>query len=257
MPPYCKHRLALVADPSQLTFMSSYSIVLAPLAGLMAVDFFIVKKGKYDVYELYKPDGIYRYFGGWNWRSYTALLVAVALNLPGMINAIQPTVEIGNIYYLYMLSNVTGVSRSRVGCKQTHRSTTLIPTRISSQSHCIWCSTGSSPPTTAWSKSPSTMWRSITRRTVPRPSRAPPGDTTRRRRTTRWIRGWFRRARRTLRTLEEYSVAENKRLSLSRRAAVGCYGGNVGARGGARSVGVVHYAIASNLSRSLDAGGIS
>jgi NCS1 family nucleobase:cation symporter-1 len=99
--------------------MSSYSIVLAPLAGLMAVDFFIVKKGKYDVYELYKPDGIYRYFGGWNWRSYTALLVAVALNLPGMINAIQPTVEIGNIYYLYMLSNVTGVSQSRIGCRQS------------------------------------------------------------------------------------------------------------------------------------------
>jgi NCS1 family nucleobase:cation symporter-1 len=109
------------ADESQLTFMSSYSIVLAPLAGLMAVDFFIVKKGKYDVYELYKPDGIYRYFGGWNWRSYTALLVAVALNLPGMINAIQPTVEIGNIYYLYMLSNVTGVSRIGSAADSRHQ----------------------------------------------------------------------------------------------------------------------------------------
>jgi hypothetical protein len=37
--------------------MSSYSIVLAPIAAMMAVDFFFVKKRKYDIYELYRPDG--------------------------------------------------------------------------------------------------------------------------------------------------------------------------------------------------------
>ncbi|ORY34302.1 permease for cytosine/purines, uracil, thiamine, allantoin-domain-containing protein [Naematelia encephala] len=91
-----------------LTFMSSYSIVLAPIAALMAVDFFFVKKKKVDIYELYKPNGIYHFSKGWNWRSYIALAVAIAPNLPGMINAINSTVKIGNIKYIYMMSNITG-----------------------------------------------------------------------------------------------------------------------------------------------------
>jgi NCS1 family nucleobase:cation symporter-1 len=91
-----------------LTFMSSYSIVLAPVACLLTVDFFLVKGQKLNIYELYKPDGIYNFSKGWNWRSYVALAVAVAPNLPGMINAINPAIDIGNIKYIYMISNITG-----------------------------------------------------------------------------------------------------------------------------------------------------
>jgi NCS1 family nucleobase:cation symporter-1 len=74
--------------------MASYSIVLAPIAALMAFDFFIIKHGKIDIYELYKPHGIYRFSEGWNWRAYIALIVAVVPNLPGMINAIEPRVSL-------------------------------------------------------------------------------------------------------------------------------------------------------------------
>lgn len=88
--------------------MASYSIVLAPIAALMAVDFFLIKRQKLDIYELYRPDGIYRFTKGWNWRSYIALAVAIAVNLPGMINSINPKVTIGNIRYLYMISNISG-----------------------------------------------------------------------------------------------------------------------------------------------------
>ncbi|WWC58880.1 uncharacterized protein I303_101425 [Kwoniella dejecticola CBS 10117] len=91
-----------------ITFMASYSIVLAPIAVLMAIDFFVVKKKKIDIYELYRPKGIYRFSGGWNWRAYIALVVAIAPNLPGMINAINSTVSIGNIQYIYMVSNIAG-----------------------------------------------------------------------------------------------------------------------------------------------------
>ncbi|KAK8866184.1 hypothetical protein IAR55_001335 [Kwoniella newhampshirensis] len=98
--------LATAAD--FLTFMSSYSIVLAPIAAIMAVDFFFVKKSKVDIYELYKPDGIYRFSKGWNWRAYIALAIAIAPNLPGMINAINSTVSIGNVRYIYMVSNIAG-----------------------------------------------------------------------------------------------------------------------------------------------------
>lgn len=129
--------------------MASYSIVLAPIAALMAFDFFVIKHARIDIYQLYRPTGIYRFTGGWNWRAFTALLIAVVPNLPGMINAIDATVrrgfhsrlsfgwwrpqicltdlhivqrviesdesdwltrqiKIGDIKYLYMLSNVTG-----------------------------------------------------------------------------------------------------------------------------------------------------
>lgn len=70
--------------------MASYSIVLAPIAALLAVDFFIVKRQRLDIYELYRPDGIYRFAKGWNWRAYVALLCGFAPNLPGMIAACVP-----------------------------------------------------------------------------------------------------------------------------------------------------------------------
>lgn len=89
-----------------LTFMASYSIVLAPIAFIMVIDFYFVKGRKLDIYELYRPRGIYRFNKGWNWRAYVALAVAVAPNLPGMIHAISPTTYIGNIKYLYMVSNI-------------------------------------------------------------------------------------------------------------------------------------------------------
>nr|XP_019007383.1 uracil transporter FurD [Kwoniella pini CBS 10737]OCF46164.1 uracil transporter FurD [Kwoniella pini CBS 10737] len=91
-----------------ITFMASYSIVLAPIAALMAIDFFVVKKRKIDIYELYRPKGIYSFSKGWNWRAYVALIVGIAPNLPGMINAINSTVAIGNIQYIYMVSNIAG-----------------------------------------------------------------------------------------------------------------------------------------------------
>ncbi|KAK6906010.1 hypothetical protein I203_106845 [Kwoniella mangroviensis CBS 8507] len=98
----------LASATNFLTFMSSYSIVLAPIAVLMAIDFFVIKQRKIDIYELYKPDGIYRFSKGWNWRAYVALAVGIAPNLPGMVNAIDSTVEIGNIKYIYMISNIAG-----------------------------------------------------------------------------------------------------------------------------------------------------
>lgn len=89
-----------------LTFMASYSIVLAPIAMMMVIDFYIVKGQKYDIYELYRPHGIYRYVKGFNWRAYVALACCLGPNLPGMIHAISPTTYIGNIQYVYMVSNL-------------------------------------------------------------------------------------------------------------------------------------------------------
>jgi NCS1 family nucleobase:cation symporter-1 len=42
-----------------LNFMSAYAVFLAPIAGIMLVDYWFVKKRKIDVPALYDPEGIY------------------------------------------------------------------------------------------------------------------------------------------------------------------------------------------------------
>lgn len=48
---------------------------------------------------LYQNEGVYRYRAGVNWRAVVTLVVVVPINLPGLINAINPQVPIGNFSY--------------------------------------------------------------------------------------------------------------------------------------------------------------
>ncbi|TDZ34536.1 putative permease [Colletotrichum spinosum] len=79
-----------------LNFMGAYAVFLAPISGIMAADFWIVKKQQYDLPGLYNPHGRYRYVGGCNWRAFIAFIVPVASSLPGMALAISgfPAVDI-------------------------------------------------------------------------------------------------------------------------------------------------------------------
>ena len=67
-----------------LAFMSGYAVFLAPIAGILACDYWLVKKQHIDIPALYNPDGRYRYWNGINWRALTALVIAVTPNLPGL-----------------------------------------------------------------------------------------------------------------------------------------------------------------------------
>ena len=61
----------------------------------MVFDFWLVHKRRYDTLALYQPHGIYWYSRGWNWRAIVAFLVGVVPNLPGLINSINPSIEVG------------------------------------------------------------------------------------------------------------------------------------------------------------------
>jgi nucleobase:cation symporter-1, NCS1 family len=86
-----------------LAFMGGYAVFLAPMAGIMASDFWIVKRQNIDVPALYDPHGRYRYWKGANWRAAFAFIVAIGPNLPGLALSINPTgVKIGaGIRHLY------------------------------------------------------------------------------------------------------------------------------------------------------------
>ncbi|KAF1991208.1 uracil transporter FurD [Aulographum hederae CBS 113979] len=81
---------------SFLNFMSAYAVFLGPIAAIMVFDFWVIHARKYDTLALYQLDGIYRYTAGCNWRAVVAFLVGVAPNLPGFINSINTSIDVGS-----------------------------------------------------------------------------------------------------------------------------------------------------------------
>lgn len=80
--------LILKSGQTFLNFMSAYAIFMAPLAGFLFCDYWIVKKRRYDVPALYDPDGIY---GKCNWRSLLVLIVTIVPMMPGLANKVLPS----------------------------------------------------------------------------------------------------------------------------------------------------------------------
>lgn len=62
-------------------------------------DYWIIHRRRLHVPMLYQNDGIYSYSYGVNWRALVALLIAVPMNLPGLIHAINADIDIGNYMY--------------------------------------------------------------------------------------------------------------------------------------------------------------
>jgi len=79
----------LASAETFLNFMGGYAVFLAPIAGILASDYWLVKMQNIDVPALYDPHGRYRYNGGVNWRAAVAFLVPVIPLLPGLANSIS------------------------------------------------------------------------------------------------------------------------------------------------------------------------
>jgi len=119
-----------------LSFMGGYAVFLAPIAGILASDYWLVKKQNIDVPALYNPYGRYRYHGGVNWRAAAAFLIAVGPLLPGLAYSISPSTTfvsqgIINLYsfdwlYGFVVSIVLYVGLSKVfPAKESLSATTI------------------------------------------------------------------------------------------------------------------------------------
>lgn len=64
--------------------------------GIIAADYWLIKRRQIDVPALYDPHGRYRYFYGVNWQGMLAFLLAVGPNLPGLANSINPKSSISS-----------------------------------------------------------------------------------------------------------------------------------------------------------------
>ena len=63
------------------TWMNAYGTILAPVAGILVADYWIVKKQKIDIKALFLEDGRYSYTKGWNWAAVIAWFAAFILPL--------------------------------------------------------------------------------------------------------------------------------------------------------------------------------
>ena len=77
----------LLADPNGyiFTWLIGYSALLGPIAGIMIADYFVLRRRKLEVGELYRVRGIYRYTNGFSLAGLGAFVLAVLPCLPGFL----------------------------------------------------------------------------------------------------------------------------------------------------------------------------
>ena len=76
-----------------LAFLNGYSIFLGPIAGVILTDYYIIRRRKgYNVYHLYKPQGVYWYSRGFNLRAIAAFSIGMIPQLPGLVYQVNPDI---------------------------------------------------------------------------------------------------------------------------------------------------------------------
>lgn len=81
----------LIAIPGDYIFvwLGGYSALLGPIAAIMIVDYFLIRKEVLNAVDLYRHNGQYYYKGGFNRIAIIALLAGVAPNIPGFFVQIK------------------------------------------------------------------------------------------------------------------------------------------------------------------------
>jgi NCS1 family nucleobase:cation symporter-1 len=77
----------LLADPSGYIYswLLGYSGGLGSIAGVLIVDYWLLRKKRLELGDLYRKQGVYTYNGGWNWRAVLATLIGCALAWIGLV----------------------------------------------------------------------------------------------------------------------------------------------------------------------------
>ncbi|WP_405009509.1 NCS1 family nucleobase:cation symporter-1 [Kitasatospora sp. NBC_01539] len=75
----------LISDPHVyiFTWLGVVGGLLGTVAGILIADYWLLRRTRLDLADLYRAGGRYWYAGGWNWRAVTALLVGGLLAVGG------------------------------------------------------------------------------------------------------------------------------------------------------------------------------
>jgi NCS1 family nucleobase:cation symporter-1 len=66
-------------------WLVGYSALLGPIAGIMIVDYFVVRGRELTVVDLYLRGRSYEYSGGFNYRALLALVGGITVALSGLV----------------------------------------------------------------------------------------------------------------------------------------------------------------------------
>ncbi len=77
----------LIANPGVyiFTWLIGYSALLGPIGGILVCDYFVIRRTRMKLADLYELHGEYGYAKGFNIRAMIALVVAIAPNVPGFL----------------------------------------------------------------------------------------------------------------------------------------------------------------------------
>lgn len=68
-----------------VTVLSSFGVFVGPITGVIVADFWIVRKQKWKIPDLFKQHGIYWYTAGCNWRAFAAFTLGFIWSMPGFV----------------------------------------------------------------------------------------------------------------------------------------------------------------------------
>ncbi|KAJ8595845.1 hypothetical protein M405DRAFT_837575 [Rhizopogon salebrosus TDB-379] len=106
----------LVSSSNRFTsYLSAYSIFLSAIAGVMATEYYFVRKGRYNVADLYatRRGSWYWYKYGFNPRAYAAYLAGIMINVVGFAGDTGTPVPIAATH-IFQLSFFTGFGVSGI-----------------------------------------------------------------------------------------------------------------------------------------------
>ncbi|KAJ1558076.1 hypothetical protein HK096_003688 [Nowakowskiella sp. JEL0078] len=77
------------------TYLSAYSVFLSSITGVLFCDFYIIRRGKLNVAQLYSVDknGDYWYWNGISWKAYTSYIAGILINIVGFAGAVGTPVS--------------------------------------------------------------------------------------------------------------------------------------------------------------------
>ncbi|KAK4951492.1 hypothetical protein LTR10_010468 [Elasticomyces elasticus] len=95
---FCPKYINIRRAAKFLAFLGGYTIFLGPMTSILMTDYYIVRRGRVSVPDMYNFHGMYRYSARWatNWRSVVALIIGFAPPLPGFIHNIESGIRVSS-----------------------------------------------------------------------------------------------------------------------------------------------------------------
>jgi nucleobase:cation symporter-1, NCS1 family len=83
------------------TWLIGYSGLMGAIAGILICDYWLLRRQRLELAELFNPKGIYAYSNGVNWRAMITLALAIAPVVPGFVRAATtPNGQVANPNFL-------------------------------------------------------------------------------------------------------------------------------------------------------------